>query len=158
MLKSTGHAEKGSHGMEISYPGITSDTGTRQYDNAFIVASLLVLVARGDGHVSQSEIDTMIELVARHFKLTNAQALGHIRTAMQEDACDIELPKILRDRAGRLSTQEKQEILIMLLEVARADGVQDAEETRAINISAHLIDLPASKMLEAYRNYFSGKA
>lgn len=147
--------DKGRGGIDNGFPGNKNGGNSARYDTAYIVASLLVLVARGDGEVCQAEIDTMIGLVAQRFELTSAAALEHIKTAMQETSCDLELPQIVRARVRHLGVSDKQQILTMLLEVAQADGVQQADELRAIEVAAKLIDLPAAAVHEVYRVYFS---
>ena len=148
-------SEKDARYFRRHYPGMQKDGDAGRGEVAFIVAWLLVLVARGDGHVSQLEVDTIISLVADHFNLQNARALERVKDAMQESASDPGLPLFMQERVSELSTDEKQEILIMLLQVARADGIQNAGEIRAINLAAKVIDLPPAQMHEAYQTYFS---
>lgn len=124
-------------------------------DTAGVVAALLVFLARSDGHISQVEIDTMIDRVAQHFQLKSAEALQRVRVAMLQDNGEPDLSQTLRNRVRLLSSGEKREILVMLLEVAGADGVQQAEEIRAIDIAVELIDLPAEDVHAAYQAYFA---
>ena len=51
----------------------TSD-GTKTYDSKFLVAALLVFVARGSGRIEPEESGKMIELIEGHFHLQGAES------------------------------------------------------------------------------------
>ena len=63
---------------------IETAEGTRTYDSQFLVAALLVFVARSSGKIEPEESAKMIELIEDHFHLQGAESLELITTAMSE--------------------------------------------------------------------------
>ena len=45
------------------------------YDARFLISTLLVYVAKGDGNISDLESDTMIDLLSSTFDTRNSEAL-----------------------------------------------------------------------------------
>jgi len=52
---------------------IETSNETEVYDSQFLVAALLVSVAKGDGHISEMETDKMLQLVGDHFHLRSSE-------------------------------------------------------------------------------------
>ncbi len=63
----------------------TSD-GTKTYDSRFLVAALLIFIARGSGQIEPEETAKMLELIEIHFKLQGAESLELLTRAMSEMA------------------------------------------------------------------------
>ena len=55
---------------------IETAEGTRTYDSQFLVAALLVFVARGSGRIEPEESAKMIELIEEHCKLEGGAYQG----------------------------------------------------------------------------------
>ena len=63
---------------------VESKYGTETYDSQFLVAALLIYVARGSGKIEPEESAKMIELIEAHFQLQGADTLGLLTRAMAE--------------------------------------------------------------------------
>ena len=74
----------------------TSD-GEQTYDSRFLVAALLVFVARGSGRIEPEESSQMIELIEEHFHMQGAESLELITYAMSEMMEKPSLPRRLAE-------------------------------------------------------------
>jgi uncharacterized tellurite resistance protein B-like protein len=128
---------------------------TEFYDSQFLVAALLVYVAKGDGAISPTETEEMLKEVGRHFHLESAQSLELLRRAIVELADNPDLEGLLRQLSSVLTRDDKREIALMMLKVAAADGRKDAEEMEKLHIAAEIIDIPPDVMHQAFDDYFS---
>jgi len=132
----------------------TSDE-TEVYDSQFLVAALLVYVAKGDGSISPSETSEMLKGVGRHFHLESAQSLELLNRALTNLADNPDLEGLLRDLSGVLTRDDKREIALMMLKVAAADGRRDAEEMEKLHVAAEIIDIPPDVLHQAFNDYFA---
>lgn len=133
---------------------IETQNATEVYDAKYLVAVLLVFVAKGDGNISESETEQMLGLLGDHFDLPSARALELLTRAMTDIAENPDLENLLKDLSVILSLVEKEDIALMMLKVAAADGRKDAEEMDKLSIAAQIIDIPADVMHCAYDRYF----
>ncbi len=124
-------------------------------DKRFLVAALLIFVAKGDGNISDIESGRMIDLLSSRLKINNAEALeslSSILNAMQEDS---DIARRLRDISVRLTEKQKREIFVMMLDVAAVDEVRDEGETEAINMASRILDMSEESIAEACRDFFA---
>lgn len=128
---------------------------TEYYDSQFLVAALLVYVAKGDGAISPSETEEMLKEVGRHFHLESSQSLELLNRAIADLADNPDLESLLRQLSSVLTRDDKREIALMMLKVAAADGRKDAEEMEKLHIAAEIIDIPPDVMHQAFDDYFS---
>ena len=101
---------------------IETSEGTRTYDSKFLVAALLIYIARGSGTIEPEESAKMIDLIEEHFRLEGAESLELLTRAMAEMTENPALGQALIDLAPTLSEQEKEDIAVMALKVIAADG------------------------------------
>lgn len=128
---------------------------TETYDSQFLVAVLLVCVAKGDGTISEKETEKMLELVGDHFHLESAESLALIMRAMSNLAENPYLNDILRQLSTILHDQEKEDVAIMLLKVVAADGKADADEMAMVGTAGEIIDITPDVMHRAFDRYFA---
>ena len=133
---------------------IETQNATEVYDAKYLVAVLLVFVAKGDGNISESETRQMLNLLGDYFDLPSASSLELLTRAMADIAENPDLDNLLKDLSVILSLAEKEEIALMMLKVVAADGRKDAEEMDKLSIAAQIIDIPADVMHCAYDRYF----
>ncbi len=129
--------------------------GVEAVDAAYLAALLLLSVARVDGEIADVETDMIISRLSARFGLSGARALGLVRRAQQASAPGQALPRELGDRARRLDGELKRQILVMLLQVAGADGSRQASELEGINRASELMGMTAADVHAAYQAYFS---
>jgi uncharacterized tellurite resistance protein B-like protein len=124
------------------------------YDAKYLVASLLVLVAKGDHNISGPETAEMIELVSEHFSLPTSASLELLTNAMEDIAENPDFENLLRDLSRLLSTEEKEEVALMMLKVIAANGRKNAEEMDQLRVAADIVGIPPEVLHRAFDRYF----
>ncbi len=137
---------------------IETSNETEVYDSQFLVAALLVTVAKGDGNISESETDKMLQLVGGHFQLKSSESLELLTRAMTNLAENPDLTSLLKELSAVLTSADKEDVAVMLLKVVAADGRQHAEEMDTLSQAAEIIDISADSMHRAFDRYFDEKA
>ncbi|MDX1499761.1 MAG: TerB family tellurite resistance protein [Woeseiaceae bacterium] len=134
---------------------VESKYGTESYDSQFLVAALLIYVARGSGTIEPEETAQMLALIHEHFQLAGADSLRLLTRAMSELAEKPELGDLLAELGKTLSEQEKEDIALMALKVIAADGRREVAEMERFNQSMAAIDVPDHVVHRAFDRYFS---
>lgn len=129
--------------------------GTETYDAQFLVAALLIYIARGSGTIEPEESGTMIALIEDHFHLEGAESLQLLTRAMSELSQKPELTQLLEKLGPSLSDAEKEEIAVMALKVIAADGRRQVVEMERFKEAADAIGITPELMHRAYDRYFS---
>ena len=137
---------------------IETSNETEMYDSQFLVAALLVFVAKGDGNISDVETAKMLQLVGDHFHLKSSESLELLTDAMEKLAENPDLSSILKELSTTLTSADKEDVAVMLLKVVSADGRQDAEEMEMLSIAAELMDILPESMHRAFDRYFEEKS
>jgi len=133
---------------------IETQNTTETFDGNYLVAALLVFVAKGDGTISDAETSAMIDLVNEHRGMSNSESLALLTRAMEDIASNPDYENLLRELAPLLSVAEKEELALMMLKVVAADGQRDTEEMAKVRLAAELIEIPADVLHRAYDRYF----
>ena len=134
---------------------IETTSGPETYDSQFLVAALLVFVAKGDGNISEYEVKKMLQLVSEHFHLESGESLALLNRAMGDLADNPDLVGLLKELSKVLSPTEKEDIAVMLLKVIAADGIRDVDEMEMMNVAAEIIDISAEARHSAFDRYFA---
>lgn len=134
---------------------VETANGVKEYDAKFLVAALLVYIARGSGQIEPEESAQMIELIEGHFRLQSAQSLELITRAMTELTEKPELAEILIELATTLSGSEKEAIALMALKVVAADGHRHFEEMEQFNRAMEALQISPEIVHKAFDQYFA---
>lgn len=134
---------------------VETKVGTETYDSQFLVAALLVFIARGGGAIAPEESAKMLELIESHFHLHGSESLELLMRAMSEMADKPELGTLLTELGQTLGDDEKEEIALMALKVIAADGRRQFEELEKFNRVVDAIDVPAEVVHRAFDRYFA---
>lgn len=134
---------------------VESKYGTETYDSQFLVAALLIYVARGSGRIEPEESTKMIELIEDHFQLQGADTLGLLTRAMSELAEKPELGALLAELGRTLSDAEKEDIAVMALKVIAADGRREVAEMEKFNEAVEAIGVSPEIVHRAFDRYFA---
>lgn len=134
---------------------IDTQNTVESYDVQYLVAALLVFVAKGDGNISGEETAEMLAMLSDHFELQNSRSLELITNAMEDIAENPDFENLLKDLAPLLATEEKEEVTVMMLKVVAADGRRDVEELEAFQTAAQIIGISAETLHRAYDRYFA---
>ena len=129
--------------------------GTETYDAQFLVAALLIYVARGSGEIKPEESTKMIDLIGVHFKLQGAESLELLTRAMSELSEKPELGKILTELGPTLSDKDKEDIAVMALKVVAADGRREVAEMEKFNQAVEAIGISPEIVHRAFDRYFA---
>jgi uncharacterized tellurite resistance protein B-like protein len=134
---------------------IETDNGTETYDSQFLVASLLVFIARGSGTIEPEETAKMLELIQSHFHLQGAESLELLTRAMSELAEKPELGNLLTELGKTLADSDKEDIAVMALKVIAADGRRQVAEMEKFNLVVEAVGMPADVVHRAFDRYFA---
>ena len=129
--------------------------GIETYDSKFLVAALLIFVARGSGSIEPEESAKMIDLIEEHFKLEGSESLELLTRAMSELAEKPELGEHLIELGKTLSDQEKEDIAVMALKVIAADGRREFAEMEQFNRAVEAVGVSPDIVHRAFDRYFS---
>ena len=132
----------------------TSD-GPVTYDSKFLVAALLIYVAKGSGRIEPEESAKMIDLIENHFKLKGSESLELLTRAMAELAERPDLGESLTELARTLSDKEKEDIALMALKVIAADGRRHIGEMEQFNAAVEAADISPEIVHKAFDRYFA---
>jgi len=124
------------------------------YDSKYLVAVLLLFVARGDKTITENETQQMLLLIEDEFQIPGADSLALLQRAIDDLAENPDMNNLLSELSSVLSLDEKEDIAVMLLKVAAADGRKDAEEMEKLQVAAEIMSIPPEVMHNAYDRYF----
>ncbi len=134
---------------------VETNSGTETYDSQFLVAALLVFIARGSGSIEPEETATMLELIQAHFHLQGAESLELLTRAMSELVEKPELGSLLTELGKTLADSDKEDIAVMALKVIAADGRRQVAEMEKFNAVVEAVDMPADVVHRAFDRYFA---
>ena len=134
---------------------IETDDGTETYDSKFLVAALLIFIARGSGAIEPEESAKMIDVIEEHFHMESSESLELLTRAMSEMAENPELGQALVDLAPTLTEQDKEDIAVMALKVIAADGRRLVAEMEKFNEAVEAIGITPETVHRAFDRYFS---
>lgn len=125
------------------------------YDSQFLVAVLLVYVAKADGEINQVESNRMLELISEHFSLRSAESLDLLHRAMTDIASNPDLDSLLSQLGTMLSESDREDVALLMVKVLAADGKADADEMERMRDAGSLVGISAAAMHRAYNRYFA---
>lgn len=129
--------------------------GTEVYDSKFLVAALLVFIAKGSGRIEPEESAKMIDLIEEHFKLQGAESLELLTRATSELAEKPELADLLVELGKNLTESEKEDIAVMALKVIAADGRREVAEMEQFNRAVEAVGASPEIVHRAFDRYFA---
>ena len=134
---------------------IETASSVEEYDSQFLVAALLIYLARSSGQIEPEESAQIIELIEEHFKLQGSESLELITRAMSEMIDKPELAKLLTGLAPTLTDSDKEDIALMALKVIAADGHRHFAEMEQFNRAMESIDISPEIVHRAFDQYFA---
>ncbi|RZV34692.1 MAG: DUF1932 domain-containing protein [Chromatiales bacterium] len=134
---------------------VETSQGTKTYDSQFLVAALLVFVARGSGQIEPEESAKMIELIEEHFHLQGAESLALLTKVITELADKPTLAALLTNLATTLSDADKEDIAVMGLKVVAADGHRHVAEMEQFNKAMASVGISPEIVHRAFDRYFA---
>ena len=132
----------------------TSD-GPVTYDSRFLVAALLIFIAKGGGSIEPEETATMIGLLGDYFDLSGSEALELLTYAIGELHDRPKLAASLAELGRTLPDSEKEDIAVMALQVIAADGRQEVSEMEQFNTAVEAVQVSPEIVHRAFDRYFA---
>lgn len=133
---------------------VETPDGIETYDTKFLVAAILVYVARGSGQIEPEESSQIIDLIEGHYHLEGADSLELITRAMTEMADKPTLVTLLKDLTPMLPDAEKEEIALMGLKVVAADGRREVSELEQFSKAMEVVEISPEIVHRAFDRYF----
>ncbi len=133
---------------------IETQSNIEVYDSKYLLAALLIFVAKADRSISINETEKMLALIDEQYQMPGAESLALLTRAIEDLAENPDMESLLSDLSSVLSIEEKEDIAVMLLKVAAADGRQDVEAMEKLSKAADVIGIPPDVMHNAYDRYF----
>jgi len=134
---------------------VETESGTETYDSKFLVAALLIYVARGSGAIEPEESTKMIDLIENYFQLQGSESLELLTRAMSELAEKPELQESLTELGQTLTDGDKEDIAVMALKVVAADGRREVAEMEQFNQAVAAIGISPEIVHRAFDRYFA---
>jgi len=134
---------------------VETDGNTEVYDSQFLVAALLIFIARGGGRIEAEETGKMLDLIEEHFHLEGAESLELLTRAMSEMAEKPELGELLSELGRSLSDADKEDIAVMALKVIAADGRRKVSEMEKFNEAVEAVGVSPEIVHRAFDRYFA---
>ncbi len=134
---------------------VETKDGVKVYDSRFLVAALLIFIARGSGTIEPEESAKMIDLIEDYFDIRGAESLDLLTRAMTEMAEDPELAAELAKLGQTLAEAEKEDIAFMALKVIAADGRREVSEMEQFNAALEAIGTLPATVHRAFDRYFA---
>ncbi|MGI9201538.1 MAG: TerB family tellurite resistance protein [Woeseiaceae bacterium] len=134
---------------------VESDGKTESYDSQFLVAALLIFIARGSGSIEPEETAKMLDLIQEHFQLAGSETLELLTRAMSELAEKPELAELLAELGKTLSDDDKEDIAVMALKVIAADGRREVAEMEKFNQAVEAVGVSPEIVHRAFDRYFA---
>ncbi len=129
--------------------------GVEEYDSQFLVAIILLYIARGSGQIEAEESAKIIDLIVEKFQIKSSDALEIITRAMAVRAQKPELRPLLVDLARALPDSEKEDIALMALKVVAADGHRHFEEMEQFGRAVETVGISAEIVHLAFDRFFA---
>ena len=134
---------------------VESDGNTETYDSQFLVAALLIFIARGSGTIEPEETEKMLDVIEEHFQLAGSESLELLTRAMSELAEKPELGALLAELGKTLSEEDKEDIAVMALKVIAADGRREVAEMEKFNQAVEAVGVSPEIVHRAFDRYFA---
>lgn len=133
---------------------VETDDGVETYDPRFLVAALLIDVARGSGQIEPEESSQIIDLLEEKFSLGAAESLELVTRALSELADKPALGDMLLELAPTLSDDDKEDVAVMGLKVVAADGKRQVSEMEQFNRAMTAMGISPEIVHRAFDRYF----
>lgn len=124
------------------------------YDSKYLLAALLIFVAKADRTISIDETGQMLALIEQQFHLPGSESLALLTRAIEDVAENPDMNSLLRDLSSVLSPDEKEDFVVMLLKIAAADGRKDADGMEKLSIATEILGISPDVKHHAYDRYF----
>ena len=136
---------------------VKSGSEQRSIDARSLISTLLVYVAKSDGHLSSMETDRMIAMLSAKYGDHGAGIMEQLSASIMALADDREIARTLHDVAKGLNEDEKREIFSLVLDLAMVDEELDSGEANAIKFAGQILGLSQNEIHDGLRSVAAGR-
>jgi uncharacterized tellurite resistance protein B-like protein len=119
------------------------------------VASLLFVTASSDGSVDSQEVTKMVQALCERYSINTMAALDLINQAEGNLTLHGGSLKLLAELNARLSHKQKEDLILMLLDVIAADGEKEATELAMLDRTVVSLGISDKQVAKIYERYFA---
>jgi len=136
-------------GVDLDFDKVSTDINAQ-----LAIASLLAVAANSDGSIDSAETLKMVGVLRRRFELTSAVALDLVARAIDDLSVGDASRQLFDELNERLSLKQKEDLLLMVLEVIAADGKKEAREMALLDRTVTALNISDRQLSTIYDRYF----
>ena len=121
------------------------------------VASLLVVAANSDGSIDSKETIRMVEALCSRYSTPPVVALDLVSRAIEAQSTTADSPALFAELNDLLTTKQKEELVLMLLEAIAADGEKAASEMAVLDRAVSALGISSDRLGKIYQRYFDAR-
>ena len=125
------------------------EEATTSHDVRIATCALLLEMAHIDGKFSESEKESIINIIKEDYDLSDEHAAGLMEAAGEELKSSIDLWKFAKLINQNYSKDAKIQIIEMIWRVIYTDGKLDQHEDYLVHKLAHLLRLTHKELIDA---------
>jgi len=129
----------------------------RDKETEHAIASVLALAAMSDGIISTEETERLVAILRKGFALAPGAALSLITNAIHDLPARANMSDLMGELNKLLSTRDKEDLVVMLLDVIAADGRKEAQEMEVLAHTVYGLHVSQKSMQRAYSRYFASR-
>ncbi len=134
---------------------VATANGPVECEAGFLIAALLIFIARGSGRIEAQEAGTMLELLEAYCGVSGAEALALLTSAIDKLADEPTLGAGLVEVARGLGDGDKEDLAYMALRVIAADGRREAAEMAHFNKAVESLGIAPEVVHRAFDRFFA---
>ena len=134
---------------------VATADGPVECEAGFLVAAMLLFIAKGSGTIEARESGTMLELLEEYCGVSGAGALALLTSALSELAEKKSLGAGLAEVARGLPDDDKEDLAYMALRVIAADGKREAAEMAQFNVAVEAMGIAPDVVHRAFDRFFA---
>ena len=139
-------------GVDLDFDKISTDINAQ-----IAVASLLAVAANSDGSIDSAETEKMVGVLRKRFELTSTVALDLVTRAIDELSAGDASRRLFEELNQRLTLKQKDDLLLMVLEVIAADGEKEAREMALLDQTVTALKISDRQLSNIYNRYFEAR-
>lgn len=139
-------------GVDLDFDKVSTDINAQ-----IAVASLLAVAANSDGSIDSAETEKMVGVLRKRFELTSTVALDLVTRAIDELSAGDASRRLFEELNQRLTLKQKDDLLLMVLEVIAADGEKEAREMALLDQTVTALKISDRQLSNIYNRYFEAR-
>jgi len=139
-------------GVDLDFDRISTDINAQM-----AIASLLAVAANSDGSIDIVETQKMTNMLRRRFDLTSGVALDLVTRAIDDLSAGDASSRLFDELNERLTLKQKDDLLLMVLEVIAADGEKEAREMALLDQTVVALNISDRQLAKIYDRYFEAR-